>query len=241
MRALILAAGLGTRLRPLTDNLPKPLVPVRGRPMVEYVLDLVAKAGVKEALLNVHYLPEKMEAFVAEWNRKGLQPRLFVQNEKAEILGSGGAVALAADWLFEKDEAALMCNSDVLGSPDLRALAAQHAALVKSHGVECTISVMKHPQAGVKFTGLKRAGDLITSFEKPQGKNDPELWHFPGYYMMQKSGLKRLPKAGTSFSIVDASWKPLAEEGKLGAWTYTGAYHDLGTVEDLRKAEAELA
>jgi NDP-sugar pyrophosphorylase family protein len=240
MRALVMAAGLGTRLRPLTNETPKPLVPVLGRPMVEYVLEQLARAGIADAVINVHYLPAKMREFVEAWNVRGGVPRLRVQDESTEILGSGGAVALAAPWLFEQDEAALVCNSDVLGTPDLQALAATHRRLVAGHGVGCTLAVMAHPLAGMKYTGLRRSGDLVEAFERSD-RPSRELWHFPGYYVVEKSATARLPEPGKAFSVVDALWKPLAAEGKLGAWEYRGEYFDLGTVEDLRSAEAELA
>jgi Nucleotidyl transferase len=151
-----MAAGLGTRLRPLTDTLPKPLVPVRGRPMVEYVLEELARAGVAEAVLNVHYLPGKMREFVQAWNVRGGIPRLREQDEVREILGSGGAVALAAPWLFERDTSAIVCNSDVIASPDYQAFLRAHRRLRDAHGVECTLAVVRNPDVGVKYTGLRR-------------------------------------------------------------------------------------
>jgi NDP-sugar pyrophosphorylase family protein len=233
MRALVMAAGLGTRLRPLTDTLPKPLVPVGGKPMVEYVLNSLAEHGVKEALLNVHYLPEKMRAFVEAWNRAGRPPHLSIQDESAKILGSGGGVALAAPWLFAEGDCALVCNSDVLAQPDLTALARSHRA----SGLPCTLTVMPHPEAGRKFTGLRVAGGKVLSFEKSGGG----LFHFPGFYVIGREAIARLPAAGEEFSIVEALWRPLAGEGKLGAFLYEGSYSDLGTVADLEAAEAALA
>jgi NDP-sugar pyrophosphorylase family protein len=239
MRALVMAAGLGTRLRPLTDTLPKPLVPVRGRPMVEYVLGNLARAGVAEAIVNIHYLPEKMRAFAEAWNRGGGLPALRIQDESGGILGSGGAVALAAEWLFERGSCALICNADVIGTPDLGALAERHRRLAATRGVECTLSLMRHPGAGVKYNGLRREGDLVVSFGKgalPAGG----FWHFPGYYAIGAEIRGRLSGTAGSFSIVEKVWEPLAREGKLGAWEYTGPYFDLGTVEDLKKAEEAI-
>lgn len=239
MRALVMAAGLGTRLRPLTDFMPKPLVPVRGRPMVEYVLDVLAKSGVTEAVINVHYLPGNMRDFVDAWNLRGGVPLLQIQDETAEILGSGGAVALAAPWLFAEGETAVICNSDVIADPDLLAMRTHHLGLVRTMGVECTLAALAHPDAGIKYNGLRREGELILGFEQ-EGRHDPGLWQFPGYYLAEPEIVNRLPAAGKAFSIVDALWKPLVAERKLGAWTYRGHYYDLGTVEDLKAAEAAL-
>lgn len=240
MRALVMAAGLGTRLRPLTDTLPKPLVPLHGKPLVGRVLQVLERGGVAEALINIHYLPEKMRAFVDEWNRAGRVPRLIVQDESAEILGSGGAISLGASWLFEKEPSALVCNSDVIldPAPDLRALAQKHGELA-AKGVECTLSAIAHPEAGIKYNGLRRQGDLVTGFEQEK-KHDPGLWLFPGYYMLEKKAVTRLPAAGSVFSIYEVLWKRLAAERKLGAFELSGRYFDLGTVQDLKDAEAAL-
>jgi NDP-sugar pyrophosphorylase family protein len=239
MRALIMAAGLGTRLRPLTNDLPKPLVPVNGRPMVEYVLEQLARAGVAEAIINVHYLPEKMREFVEAWNVRGGIPRLKIQDETSEILDSGGGLALAAPWLFAEDHTAVVCNSDVIGAPDLHAMAAAHRRLYSARGVECTLAVRRHAEAGVKYTGLRIEDELVTAFERTEIP-DSSLRMFPGYYMIEMSAVPRMPPAGAIFSVVEKLWKPLAIDRKLGAWEYEGDYLDLGTVADLRAAEAAL-
>lgn len=233
MRAIVMAAGLGTRLRPLTNELPKPLVPVGGRPMVEYVLDGLAMHGVAEARLNIHYLPEKMRAFVEAWNRAGRLPRLSVQDESGKILGSGGGVAMAAPWLFDGHDSAIVCNSDVLASPDLSTLMKAHRA----SGLPCTLVVMAHPEAGKKFNGLRVEGGRVVSFEK----SGSGLFHFPGFYAISRDAMARMPAPSEEFSIVEKLWRPLAAEGKLGAFLYEGAYMDLGTPEDLKAAEAALA
>lgn len=240
MRALVMAAGLGTRLRPLTNTLPKPLVPLLGAPLVERVLKVLEQGGIREALINVHYLQEKMKAFVREWNAAGRVPKLFVQDESAEILGSGGAIALAAPWLFEKGNTALICNSDVIldPAPDLAVFLERHSALA-AKGVECSLTVIAHPEAGIKYNGLRRTGELITAFEMEK-KHDPGLFMFPGYYLLEAAAVKRLPAAGKVFSIYEELWKKLAAENKLGAFEVRGRYFDLGTVKDLEEAEAAL-
>jgi len=242
MRALVLAAGLGTRLRPLTENTPKPLVALAGRTIVENVFDVLALHGIKEALINVHYLPEKMREFVSLWNARGGVPSLSVQDETMEILGSGGAIAKAAPWLFHGERNALICNSDVviLPAPDLRIMASHHRALEEGYGVECTLSVMAHPEAGAKYNGIRRSGELVAGFEQP-GVHDPALWHFPGYYVINEKALSRIPASGRSFSIVNTLWQPLIAEKKLGSWVCAGDYFDLGTVADLQIAEEALA
>ncbi|MBS0532220.1 MAG: nucleotidyltransferase family protein [Proteobacteria bacterium] len=94
-RAMVLAAGLGLRMRPLTDNLPKPLVPVAGRPLLDHVLDKLADAGVCEAVVNVHYLPDQIIDHVAHRSH----PRVIISDERDEVLDTGGAVVKALPLL----------------------------------------------------------------------------------------------------------------------------------------------
>src|SRR5260370_18749455 len=85
-KAMVLAAGLGVRMRPLTDRVPKPVVRVAGRPVLDHVLDKLADAGVSEAVVNVHYLPDQIIEHVADRAR----PRVIVSDERDHVLGTGG-------------------------------------------------------------------------------------------------------------------------------------------------------
>ena len=90
-KAMVLAAGLGVRMRPLTDKMPKPLVRVAGRPLLDHVLDKLAGAGVAEAVVNVHCLPDQ----IIEHTRSRKQPRVIISDERDQVLGTGGAVVKA--------------------------------------------------------------------------------------------------------------------------------------------------
>ena len=94
-KAMVLAAGLGVRMRPLTDKLPKPLVPVAGRPLLDHVLDKLADAGVSEAVVNVHYLPDQIIDHTASHAR----PRVIISDERNQVLGTGGGVVKALPLL----------------------------------------------------------------------------------------------------------------------------------------------
>src|SRR5262245_37568354 len=113
--AMILAAGLGTRLRPLTDELPKPLVPVGDRPALAHIADQLARAGIHEAVLNTHHLAE---AFSAE-RLAGLPIRISMIHEP-RILGTGGGIANAARALGEGE--VVVWNGDILADLDVHAL-----------------------------------------------------------------------------------------------------------------------
>jgi N-acetyl-alpha-D-muramate 1-phosphate uridylyltransferase len=94
-KAMILAAGLGVRMRPLTDRMPKPLIRVAGRALLDHVLDKLADAGAEEAVVNVHYLPDQIIKHVA----KRKQPRVIISDERDEVLGTGGGVVRALPLL----------------------------------------------------------------------------------------------------------------------------------------------
>lgn len=107
-KAMVLAAGLGLRMRPLTETMPKPLVRVAGRPLLDHVLDRLADAGVAEAVVNVHYLPDQIIAHTATRNT----PRVIISDERDEVLGTGGGVVKALPLLGS--EPFFHVNSDTM-------------------------------------------------------------------------------------------------------------------------------
>lgn len=105
--AMVLAAGLGTRLRPITDTLPKPLVRIAGKPMIDYVLDLLAAAGVTTAAVNVHHFADQMEAHL----KRRETPRIVISDEREALMNSGGGLAKGLKLLDEGP--ALVMNADL--------------------------------------------------------------------------------------------------------------------------------
>jgi MurNAc alpha-1-phosphate uridylyltransferase len=97
-KAMVLAAGLGLRMRPLTEHTPKPLIAVAGRPLLDHVLDKLAETGVTEAVVNVHYLPDQIIGHVAARTR----PRVTISDERDQVLGTGGGVVKALPLLGDK-------------------------------------------------------------------------------------------------------------------------------------------
>src|SRR5712675_2120173 len=124
-KAMVLAAGLGARMRPLTDRMPKPLVAVAGRPLLDHVLDKLAEAGVREAVVNVHYLPDQIIDHVAS----RAQPHVTISDERDVVLGTGGGVVKALPALGNAPF--FHVNSDTIWidgvKPNLRLLAAAFA------------------------------------------------------------------------------------------------------------------
>ena len=124
MRAMIVAAGLGTRMRPLTELRPKPAVPVRGIPLVAFQLELLAAHGVREVIVNAHHLPEVL----VEAAERSCPPGMSVEFSVEEtLLGTGGGIARAAQFLRESDPC-LILGGDMLLDADLTALCDAHRA-----------------------------------------------------------------------------------------------------------------
>jgi NDP-sugar pyrophosphorylase family protein len=135
--------------------------------------------------------------------------------------------------MFNQDPYCLVCNADVIARPNLRELVATHQRL-RGSGVKTTLAVMAHPEAGKKYNGLRVERDHVKGFEK---SGAPNLFHFPGFYVVDQSCASYFLPDGEEYSVVEKIWEPLAKAGELGAWRYSGEYYDLGTVADIQLAE----
>jgi mannose-1-phosphate guanylyltransferase len=151
MRAMILAAGLGTRLRPLTRVMPKPVAPVLNRPIVAWIADLLAKHGFEDVVTNLSYLPEQIREALGDGSSFGLR---VSYSEEPEPLGTAGGVGKVRDFLSET-ESFLIISGDALTDIDLSAMREAHEANVE-HGAILTIATKRvddTTQFGVVITG----------------------------------------------------------------------------------------
>lgn len=161
MKAFLLVAGLGTRLRPLTDTTPKCLLPISGKPILQHWLERLARAGVTEVLVNTHWLHEQVETFLARWQECPVDVVLFHEDE---LLGSGGTLWANRKWVDGR-EPFYIIYGDNLTDVDLREMASFHIA----HGLAVTLGVFhaEHPErCGI----VEVDGEgVVTGFvEKPQ-------------------------------------------------------------------------
>ncbi len=166
MRAVLLAAGLGTRLRPLTDTVPKCLVEVGGKTLLDVWLDALAAVDVDEVLVNTHHLREQVEAHVAR--RDGMPPRVRTVHEP-ELLGSAGTLA-ANRHLLDHDDMFLAVNADNLTDFDLRELVTAH----RSADTIATITVFRAPQP-TRCGIVEVRGGLVTGFEEKPARPRSDL------------------------------------------------------------------
>lgn len=213
--AMILAAGLGTRLRPLTDELPKPLVPIGDRPAIAHVAERLAAAGVAQAVLNTHHLAA---AFTAE-RLAGLPLRIRVIHE-AEILGTAGAVANAAPLLG--DGSVVVWNGDILADLDVGALVAAH----RGSGALATLAVA--PRAAGEGTVGIGAGGRVVRLRGERFGDELSSGDFLGIHVLSPELRAALPAPGC---VIDDGYRPALRRGLLvDTFPVTLEWDDVGTI-----------
>ncbi len=222
LRALVLAAGLGTRLRPLTLEVPKPLLPVLGRPLVASTLDRLAALGCELTALNLHHLGESIPAALGSAYR-GMS---LVYSREPEILGTLGALAPLAEQLCEA-EVVLIVNGDSLCEWPLAELATDH----RESGAAATLllSESADPAAFGGGVGLTADGRIV-SFRPGGTEREPPARRlvFAGAHALSPALLSRAPSRPAD--IVRELYEPLLAEGGLIRGLPTArSWHDLGT------------
>lgn len=123
MKAMIFAAGLGTRLKPLTDTIPKALVPISGKPLLEHVIEKLKDSGFDEIIINIHHFPNQIIEFLKAHNNFGI--RIEISDERNLLLDTGGGLKKAS-WFFDDDKPFLVHNVDILSNIDLKSLYNEH-------------------------------------------------------------------------------------------------------------------
>ena len=220
---MILAAGLGARLRPLTDELPKPLVPVGDRAAVAHIAERLARARVTEAVLNTHHLAA---AFTAE-RLAALPIRLRVIHEPT-ILGTGGGVANAAPWLGGGE--VILWNGDILADVDITALLHAHRA------ARSPATLVVAPRArGEGTVGLAADGAVVRLRGERFGE-EARGGDFLGIYVLGPMLRARLPAEGC---LIGDGCLPLLRAGeRIASFTVTSAWDDIGSVAAYLQANA---
>jgi NDP-sugar pyrophosphorylase family protein len=232
MKAMVFAAGLGTRLKPLTDTRPKALVEVGGVTLLELTLRRLAAAGVVEAIINLHHHGEQIPAFIEKHGHFGL--RHIEYSPEPELLDTGGGLKEAA-WFFEDGRPFLVHNVDVLSDIDLRALAAEHLRT----GALATLAALPRPTARPLFfdtakrlVGRRSPTTGDTFVRAPQGEAAP--LGFCGIQMVSPALFAKMTESGV-FPIVSCYLRLAGEGETINVYRADGArWRDCGRPEDLR-------
>jgi len=173
MKAMILAAGFGTRLRPMTDIIPKPLIPYKKKPMICYQIENLIKCGVDEIIINIHHLPHLMETFFKEKNF-GIPIRLIYEKE---ILGTGGGILNAKEFL-RNSEYSIVVNTDIISNFDLNKIISAHRTSYR----DVTLLIQK------RITKKYLAFDKELNFHGRFSENSKEYepYAFNGVHILSK-------------------------------------------------------
>lgn len=226
--AMVLAAGFGTRMRPLTDRLPKPLIEVAGRTLLDRTLDLAAAAGIAWAVVNLHHRAGMIRAHLAGRER----PAIAFSEEMPEILETGGGIRRALPLLG--DGPFLAVNSDAVfaGPNPLAALAGQGLA----EGAGALLLLV--PRAAAR--GHAGPGDFFLEGDRPvrRGAAAAAPFVYTGAQLLAPAAFADTPEGPFSVNLV---WDRLIAAGRLRAMLHPGPWVDVGTPAGIAEAEAALA
>ncbi|WP_447979546.1 nucleotidyltransferase family protein [Candidatus Nitrospira bockiana] len=234
MRAMILAAGLGTRLRPLTLTTPKPLLPVAGTPLIVWNLLLLRRHGIRQVMINLHHLGHLIEKELGDGSRLGMA---LTYSPEPVLLGTGGGLK-QAEWFFE-GEPFLVLNGDTLLELDLTHLLRRHA----EHDPIATMVVREDPE--VERWGVLEIDEtdrvLRINGRGRQGPGALRRRMFAGVHVVHPRLLHGIP-SGVESSVIDAYVRALAAGETVLSYQMTGYWNDVGTpdryAEVQRDAEA---
>ena len=238
MNAFIFAAGLGTRLKPLTDSMPKALVPVSGKPLLAHVIEKLKAAGCKKIVINIHHFGDMIVDYVKSQGGFGID--IVFSDERQMLLETGGAIKHAVELLG--NEPFLIHNVDILSNVDIKALWGEHL----NSGSAATLLVSKrsssrallfNSEGNLTAWTNKTTGEVKTPYESVDIASLEEL-AFSGIHVFSPSLFKYFGTYPDKFSIIDFYLNTCKEE-KIKAYTQEGLQLlDVGKLDSLEKAEA---
>ncbi|MDP4201930.1 MAG: nucleotidyltransferase family protein [Bacteroidota bacterium] len=241
MKALIFAAGLGTRLKPLTDAMPKALVPINGKPLLELVLQKLIASGFDEIIINVHHFADQIIDFVKQNNSFGV--RIEISDERDALLETGGGIKKAS-WFFDDGEPFLVHNVDILSNIDLKELYDYHL----SHNGIATVVVSNRDTARYLlfdntlrlngWTNIK-TGEVRSPFEMLDVSSCQRL-AFSGIHVISPKVFDLMRGWDGKFSVIDFYLDIAAKETIKAFVPENLKMIDVGKIDSLHDAELFL-
>ncbi len=237
MKAMVLAAGVGRRLRPLPAQIPKALLDVGGAPMIERVIRYLKSAGVTEVIVNLFHLGARIVGFLASKDDFGLRIEF---TREAELLDTGGGLKNAA-WFFDDGRPFFLHNVDVLSDIDLEGLLRFHEKV----GALATLAVQRRPsgrQLLFDRDGLLRGRESLEGVEWAQGpRSDAERLAFTGIHVIDPAIFPKMTETGV-FPITRTYLRLAGEGERIVAYRADGRYwQDIGSPEKLEEARKRAA
>jgi NDP-sugar pyrophosphorylase family protein len=237
VNAFIFAAGLGTRLKPLTDTMPKALVPVGGKPLLAHVIEKLKAPGCKKIVINIHHFGEMIIDYVKSQNNFGIE--ILFSDERQMLLETGGAIKHAVDLLG--DEPFLIHNVDILSNVDLEALIAAHskadsAATLLVSKRNSTRALLFSPEGNLTAWTNKTTGEIKSPYSDIEITKLNEF-AFSGIHIFSPRLFKYFGAYPEKFSIIDFYLNTCKDE-KIKAYTQEGLQLlDVGKLDSLERAE----
>jgi N-acetyl-alpha-D-muramate 1-phosphate uridylyltransferase len=230
-RAIILAAGLGTRMRPITDTMPKPLVSVMGKPLIGYAMDALRAADVKRAVVNVHYFPEQLESWCAA---QGTGPDIVVSDERDTVLETGGGIVRALPHLGE--DPFFVLNSDSFWLEKTTPALQRLKQAWREDDMDCLLLLV--PPA--RTVGYDGSGDFERSLggaliRKTQNPRAPLA--YIGGYLVHPRLFENAPPGKFSMNIL---WDRAIANNRLHGLVHDGWWLHVGTPDAIGLAEAHM-
>lgn len=233
MKAYLLAAGYGTRLRPLTNTIPKCMVPIKGRPLLSWWMELFEKHGINEVLINTHYLREPVREFIKQYNKQHSDMRLYETYEN-ELLGSGGTVAKNKEFVRGEDSF-LICYADNITKANLSDMIKVHA----NHPGCLTMGLFhtNNPR-GCGIAALDNENKIIEFIEKPD-EPQSDLAN-AGIYVADNRIFEYIPAVTPDKPLIDFGKEVLPNLiGNMYGYEIKEYLLDIGTPENYKKAQEE--
>lgn len=226
-QVVILAGGLGTRLRPITEAIPKPMAPVAGRPFLHWQLEDLRRQGFRRVVLLTAYLGEQIERYFRGGEAYGIEVRAV---REPEPLGTGGALKHARDVL---DERFVLLNGDSFLRCDLGALLAR----LDAGDVDAVMTTFADRDAVPVIPNVRSDGRRVLGYEKDAGTERGFALIDAGAYAMRRELVDTI--ASRAFALADL-WPPLIARGRLGAMPVSERFYDIGTPARLAEFEAAV-
>lgn len=230
-KAMVLAAGMGTRMRPLTDTLPKPLVEVAGRPLIDHVLDRVAEAGIPDAVVNVHHHADLLEQHL---RARGGAPRIHISDERDALLETGGGTRRALPLLGPDPFIAI--NADTIWIEGIRPNLVRLMEGFEPEQMDCLLLVAA-TSASVGYDGI---GDFLMDKDGRLSRRPERLvspFVYAGAGVFSPGLFEGTPEGPFSLNrIFDSA----AEAGRLFGLRLDGIWMHVGTPEAISEAEAAI-
>jgi NDP-sugar pyrophosphorylase family protein len=232
MRAMVLSAGYGTRLWPLTEDRTKPAIPILGKPLVGYVAEYLAGYGFDDIVVNLHHRPESVRAALGDGSRFGVKLQYV---EEPEILGTSGAVDNARELL--KDQSFVVVNGKIITDIDLS------AALETHRRTQALATLVLIPNIHrERFSVVETRDGLVTAFGGMPvvSVHEPTPLMFTGIQIMDPGIFAFIPRGVFSHSTIDVYPQAIAKGERIAAHVSTGRWRELSTLQRYLNISLEM-